>query len=250
MPKEKKNNFLVKKIEKRTNQHNLNLFQATIGLQFKKISLLKTALTHTSYVNESNLAKIHNERLEYLGDSILAFIINEYLYKKFKPYSEGELAKIKSVVVSEPILNKIAKKIQLGQFLFLGYGEEQSGGRERSSILADTLEALIGAIYLDSGLKKCRDFILSCFKDEINRIDKSTYHQDPKTALQEYVQKKFKNQPDYILVEETGPDHQKKFSVELVINKQKILRAQGSSKRKAEMKAAKLFWNKIKGEKI
>ena len=242
MPKIKKNSFLIKE---NSQNNKLKILQKTIKINFKNLNLLKNSLTHSSYVNESHYSNLHNERLEYLGDSILSFVINEFLYKNFKEYSEGELAKIKAVVVSQKILAKISRKLQLGDFLYLGWGEEQSGGRERTSILANTLEALIGAIYLDSGLRKCRNFILSYFKEDINRIDNQSSSRDPKTALQEYVQKKIKGRPIYNLVKETGPDHQKNFLVELLIRDKKILSARGSSKRKAEMEAAKKALEKI-----
>ncbi|MBN1500511.1 MAG: ribonuclease III [Spirochaetes bacterium] len=216
----------------------LNKFQSRLRINFKNPSLLNRALVHRSYANE-NLNEIHdNERLEYLGDSVLALIINEYLFKHFENYHEGDLAKIKSAVVAEELLVKIARELDIGEYILLGKGEENSGGRTRDSILANTVEAVIGAMYLDCGLKKTKQFVLSLFKKHIVRIDKLPSLRDPKTTLQEIVQKKYKEKPVYRLIAESGPDHNKQFTVELEINEKKILQASGSSKRKAEIEAA------------
>ncbi len=224
----------------------LSIVQNLINVKFKDKNLLNRALIHRSYVNEFSTGKIKdNERLEYLGDSVLGLIVNEYLFKRFEEYPEGDLAKIKSAVVSEPTLAKVARDIKLGNFLLMGKGEELSGGRDRSSILANSFEALIGAVYLDQGLKECRNFILSLLKKDIERIDRMTYLRDPKTTLQEYVQKKYKERPVYEVVEEKGPDHKKEFIVRLIINGVEVSRGTGSSKRKAEMTAAEHILKKI-----
>ncbi len=224
----------------------LNALQNKIRVKFKDKSLLNRAMVHRSYVNESANNKIQdNERLEYLGDSVLGLVVNEYLYKRFEEYPEGDLAKIKSAAVSETTLAKVALEMNLGSFLLMGKGEEQSGGRGRSSILANSLEAVIGAIYLDSGLKESRRFILSLLKKDIERIDSMTYLRDPKTTLQEFVQKKYKERPVYEVVEERGPDHKREFVVRLLINSKEAARGVGSSKRKAEMYAAEFVLKKI-----
>lgn len=224
----------------------LSLIQSLIHVKFKDKNLLNRALIHRSYVNESSTGKIKdNERLEYLGDSVLGLIVNEYLFKRFEDYPEGDLAKIKSAVVSEPTLAKVARDIKLGNYLLMGKGEELSGGRDRSSILANSFEALIGAVYLDQGLKECRNFILSLLKKDIERIDRMTYLRDPKTTLQEYVQKKYKDRPVYEVMEENGPDHKKEFIVRLIINGTEVSRGTGTSKRKAEMTAAEHILKKI-----
>ncbi|HSA14195.1 MAG TPA: ribonuclease III [Spirochaetota bacterium] len=233
---------------KRTKRHRirqLDKLMSFIGVKFKNKSLLSRALTHRSYVNESGFQTRDNERLEYLGDSVLALVVNEYLYSSFEDYKEGNLAKIKSAVVSEATLAKAALRIDLGRYILMGKGEEQCGGRDRPSILANTLEAIIGSIYLDSGLKESRKFILNLLKRDIERIDSLTYLRDPKTTLQEYVQKKYKERPVYEVVEERGPDHSKEFIVRLVINGSEILRGEGTSKRKAEMDAAMETLRKI-----
>jgi ribonuclease-3 len=217
----------------------LKKLQNRIRVRFRNKSLLNRAITHRSYSNEINAPSFDNERLEYLGDSVLGLVVNEYLYKRFADYHEGELAKIKSAVVSEDTLSKIAHEINLGDYLLLGRGEELSGGRGRSSILANAMEALIGAMYLDSGLKTTKNCILSLIKKHIDNIDKIPDMRDPKTSLQEIVQKKYKEKPLYEVIEEKGPDHKKEFVVKLVIHDKNILNAHGSSKRKAEAYAAK-----------
>lgn len=234
-----------KRQEKKIADTTIDRLQKVIHVKFKNKNLLKRALTHRSFVNESGGATTDNERLEYLGDSVLGLVVNEYLYREFEEYREGELAKIKSAVVSEATLAKLARSADLGRFIFMGRGEEHSGGRDRSSILANTVEAIIGALYLDSGLKECRKLVLSLLRDEIGRVNNLTYLRDPKTALQEYVQKKYKERPVYRVIDERGPDHQKEFTVSLVINGREVVTGEGPSKRKAEMNAARASLKKI-----
>ncbi|MFH0975486.1 MAG: ribonuclease III [Spirochaetota bacterium] len=222
----------------------LNKLQKNLKIKFKDKSLLNRALTHRSYVNEYRTLK-DNERLEYLGDSVLAVIINEYLFKRYEDYPEGDLAKIKSAVVSESTLAKVAAEINLGSFLLMGKGEERCGGRDRSSILANTFEAIIGALYLDAGLKDSKKYVLSLLKSHVERIDKQSYLRDPKTALQEYVQAKYKERPQYEIVNESGPDHKKQFTVKLIIHGKDVSVGNGTSKRKAEMDAAKVILEDI-----
>ncbi|MBN2403777.1 MAG: ribonuclease III [Spirochaetes bacterium] len=215
----------------------LNKLQKNLKIKFKDRSLLNRALTHRSYVNEYRTLK-DNERLEYLGDSVLAVVINEYLFKRYEEYPEGDLAKIKSAAVSETTLARVAAEINLGSYLLMGKGEDRCGGRDRASILANTFEAVIGALYLDAGLKECKKYILSLLKSHIERIDKLSYLRDPKTALQEYVQGKYKERPIYEIIEESGPDHKKEFKIKLIIHGQDVSFGTGTSKRKAEMDAA------------
>lgn len=239
--------------QKKHRSRQLTALQNKIKVKFKEKALLNNSLIHRSYVNESGNGKINdNERLEYLGDSVLGLVINEYIYNRYYDYPEGDLAKIKSAVVSETTLAKISREINLGSFLIMGKGEEQSGGRDRTSILANSFEALIGAVYLDSGLKSSRKFVLSFLRKEIERIDNMSYLRDPKTTLQEYVQKKYKERPVYEVVEEKGPDHRKEFIVKLIINGKEAAIGTGSSKRKAEMNAAESVLKSIneKGVKI
>ncbi len=225
--------------ERKRRYRQLEALQKITRIKFRDKSLLNRAMTHRSFVNESGRTEVRdNERLEYLGDSVLALVVNEYLFKHFDSYPEGNLAKIKSAIVSERELAKVSRSLNLGSFILMGKGEEQSGGRERPSILANTLEALIGAIYLDAGFKEVRKFILPLIKQDIELIDKKTYLRDPKTTLQEYVQKKYKSRPEYQVIKESGPDHLKHFIVALLVNDQEIARGEGSSKRKAETNAA------------
>ncbi|HOD16340.1 MAG TPA: ribonuclease III, partial [Spirochaetota bacterium] len=177
--------------QKKLREKHTDRLQRVIHVKFKNKSLLQRAVTHRSYVNESGKNARDNERLEYLGDSVLALVVNEYLFKHFEDYQEGKLAKIKSAVVSEATLARLARKIDLGEFILMGRGEEHSGGRERPSILANTLEAVIGAVFLDQGLKSSRKFVLALIKDEIEIVNNPSSMRDPKTALQEYVQKKY-----------------------------------------------------------
>lgn len=223
----------------RAQQKSLDHLQAAIRTKFKNPSLLRRALTHRSFVNEHGNGIGDNERLEYLGDSVLALVVNEYLYRHYEEYREGKLAKIKSSVVSETTLARIAKKMRLGDHILMGRGEENSGGRDRPSILADTLEAVIGALYLDAGLKLCRGFIVRLLRDEIQAAEDLGQNRDPKTALQEYVQRKYRERPVYEVVDERGPDHDKEFTVRLLIRGREIVTADGPSKRKAEMNAAR-----------
>lgn len=216
----------------------LSDFQKKISYSFKSPGILNSALIHRSYCNEIKTVVQDNERLEFLGDSVLALVVNEYIFNKFPFYHEGELAKIKARVVSEDILAKVARTLQIGNYLLMGKGEEYSGGRERNSILADSVEAVIGAIYLDSGLKSARNFILFNLKPYIIEIQKIPKNIDPKSSLQELVQKRHKEKPEYVLIKEDGPDHNKYFECALLIKGKEISRGTGSSIRKAETQAA------------
>lgn len=239
-----KDKYKYSDIHKNRNKQ-LDKLQSLLKIKFRDKQMLNEALIHRSYLNENHPEFKDNERLEYLGDSVLALVVNEYLFKRFADYHEGELAKIKAVVVSEEILSMSASRLNLGSFLLMGRGEELNGGRERASILANTLEAVIGAYYLDSGLKAVRGFILGFIKEHIERTDSMTYQRDPKTALQEYVQKKYKERPEYLLKTESGPDHNKRFGVALLVKGREISFGTGSSKRKAEMEAASTALKKI-----
>ncbi|MCL2025353.1 MAG: ribonuclease III [Leptospirales bacterium] len=233
------------KKNKKSREEELDKLQAILGIKFNDKRMLNQALIHRSYLNEHSLGLPDNERLEYLGDSVLGLVVNEYLFKRFESYNEGELAKIKSVVVSENTLSEAAIELGIGQFLLMGKGEDITGGRERSSILANALEAIIGAYYLDSGFKDLRRFVLGFLKKHIERINSMTYQRDPKTTLQEYVQKKYKARPVYEVISESGPDHSKEFNVRLLINDKEIITGVGGSKRKAESAAAASVLRKI-----
>lgn len=210
-----------------------------IGYTFKNKKLLTTALTHSSYANEhKNTAKESNERLEFLGDSVLGLVVSEYMYKNYKKYPEGELTKLRASTVCEQSLYKDALAIGLGEYLFLGRGEEQANGRERTSILADAFEALLGAVYLDGGFEKAKDVILPLLRDTIHLAEKGKAFRDSKTILQEIVQKNKEEVLEYVLVSESGPDHDKSFVVEVHLNSNVIGKGTGKSKKEAEQSAA------------
>ncbi len=213
-----------------------------LGYTFKDKELLKHALIHRSYGNEHwEYKKINNERLELLGDAVLDLVVTEYLYKNFTKSSEGDLAKLKSMVVSEPVLAKISKELGIGKYLLLSKGEELTGGRDRSSILGDVFEAVLGAIYLDSG----SDFLVAkaygtkLLEYQINHIEENEELIDFKTILQEHSQKSHKVTPVYEVVKETGPDHRKNFEIVVSINDEAVGRGNGRNKKSAEQSAAK-----------
>lgn len=230
-----------KEIERvrKSRTRQLAKLESILNIKFNDRRILDIALTHRSFINETGNEVKDNERLEHLGDSVLGFIISEYLFKRFQEYQEGNLAKIKSVIVSDESLAVVSSNLHIGGFILMGKGEEHSGGRERISILANTLESLIGAIYLDRGLKQSRKFILKHFKQKIENVSNQATLTDPKTRLQEYVQKKYKKSPVYEVTDEIGPAHQKEFVVKLVIDGREVSSGRGGSKRKAEMKAAR-----------
>ena len=212
--------------------------ETAIGYRFKNISLLQNALTHSSYANERwhNSLK-SNERLEFLGDSILGMVVAEYLYKNFPDRPEGELTRMRADMVCEQTLAAVAARIELGQHLMLGNGEEQGGGRTRASILADAVESVIAASFLDGGMEAARRIIEKFILVEVPV--KKLHNADYKTALQELVQQKKNQTLSYTLVGESGPDHDKSFDVEVSLNGQVIGVGSGSSKKRAEQMAAK-----------
>jgi len=211
-----------------------------ISYTFNDISLLGNALTHRSYVNEKQefLCK-DNERLEFLGDAVLELCISDILMKKFPDYTEGQLSKLRASLVNEQALSELAQNFHLGDFLLLGKGEESSGGRNKRSILSNTFEALMAAIYLDSGYEKTYGLITDLFQTSIeNGIDQTIYR-DYKTYVQEISQNRFKVIPEYVLIHQYGPDHDKIFEVELTIPGIPQTIGTGKNKKDAEQKAAK-----------
>ena len=204
------------KINKRI-LNNISLFEQKINYEFKNKEYILEALTHSSYSNE-NKNYPFNERLEFLGDSVLSIVISDYLFKKETKLPEGELTKIRANIVCEESLSEVSKNIHLGKYMLLGKGEEATGGRERISILADALEAVIAAIYLDGGIKCAREFILTNMEKIINDSIKGKIFRDYKTCLQEVLQSNGENNIWYKLIEEKGPDHNKRFVMEVGIN--------------------------------
>ena len=211
--------------------------EIAIGYRFRNITLLQNALTHSSYANERWHDSLKsNERLEFLGDSILGMVVAEYLYKNFPDRPEGELTRMRADMVCEASLAAIADKIDLGTHLLLGHGEERFGGRTRASILADAVESVIAACFLDGGMAAAREFIQRFVLTDVPV--KRLHNVDYKTALQELVQQKKNQVLAYALVGESGPDHDKQFQVEVSLNGQVVGEGSGSSKKRAEQAAA------------
>ncbi len=209
-----------------------------IGYSFKDKSLLRLALTHSSYANECGNPARCNERLEFLGDSVLSIIVSDYIFKNFRERPEGELTKLRASLVCEKSLCEFSKQMGVGKHMLLGKGEEQNGGRERSSILADAFEAILAALYLDAGLERAREHVLKFVTDELKHIDDEVF-KDYKTTLQEIIQRNREEQLSYVLVSESGPDHNKSFTVEVRLNSNVIGKGTGKSKKRAEQMAAK-----------
>ena len=211
---------------------NIEEFEEIIGYRFKNKDLLEQALSHSSYANEKKRHGGSNERLEFLGDSVLSIVVSDYLYKNIN-VPEGDLTKMRASLVCEKSLFVFAKEIHLGEFILLGKGEENTGGRERPSILSDAFEAVIAAIYLDGGIEPAAKHILRFMPEDIKRTKKPVLS-DFKTLLQEVVQKNPEEKVEYVLIGEEGPDHNKRFVVEVCLNSQVIGKGKGRSKKEAE----------------
>jgi ribonuclease III len=216
---------------------------APFKYRFNDSTLLDEALTHKSYVNErKGSSQSHNERLEFLGDAVLSLIVSDYLATRYPQLSEGALSKLKAKLVSESSLAAAARRLDLGVRLRLGRGEELSKGREKTSLLADGLEAVIAAVYLDGGLEAGRSFTLDALSEELGYIESfqtKPGDDDYKTRFQEWCQRRYELLPRYVTVHETGPDHQKLFRVEVSVGEQVVGCGQGHSKKEAEQAAAK-----------
>jgi ribonuclease-3 len=212
--------------------------QLRISYAFKNKELLERALTHKSYANE-NKVLAHNERMEFLGDAVLNLVVSEYLMKTCPDSNEGDLSRLRAAIVSEPALAEVARSIGLGAYLLLGKGEDLTGGRNKDSLLANSLEALIAAVYLDGRTEPTETFILHFFDDSIKKACAQRVTLDYKTELQELCQDRLKQLPEYRVISETGPDHQKQFQVELVLKGEVCGRGAGKSKKEAEQRAAK-----------
>lgn len=216
---------------------NSEEFEDIIGYRFKNKELLRQALSHSSYANEKKRPNGSNERLEFLGDSVLSIVVSDYLYKNLN-VAEGDLTKMRASLVCEKSLFVFAQKIRLGEFILLGKGEENTGGRERPSIVSDAFEAVIAAIYLDGGMEAAAKHILRFMPEDIKHTKKPVLS-DFKTLLQEVVQKNPEEKVEYVLIGEEGPDHNKRFVVEVCLNSQVIGKGKGRSKKEAEQLAAK-----------
>ncbi len=219
---------------------SLKQLEKLLGYRFRHKELLKNALTHKSYANERRLASIdHNERLEFLGDAVLELVVSDLLMENFPDAPEGELSKIRASLVNEKTLAGVAKDHELGRFLFLGKGEEMGQGRAKPSLLADALEAVLGAIYRDRGFKKAYKVIRAIALELFDQVGTEGFYRDFKTLLQERAQILFKTVPKYKLVQELGPDHDKTFEVSLMIRGEVYGTGLGKSKKGAEQSAAR-----------
>ncbi len=221
----------------------LEMLEKKIGIKFKNYQLLEEALTHKSFSMEDGRTSF-NERLEFLGDSILNASVTDFLFKRYPDEDEGKLSKLKSHLVAKPSLVKWAKDLKIGPFIRMSTSEEATGGRERDSIIANAVEALIGAVYLDQGFDRAHGFILQKLSQR-KRIVETDY----KSKLQELIQKKFRMPPTYILVGEDGPDHNKIFHMEARIKKKLLGKGQGRSKKESEQAAARAALKKIRKSK-
>lgn len=226
-------NDLILNSSMRDSQFRLSLLEKKIRIKFRNEKLLKEALTHKSFAMGRESGEPFNERLEFLGDSILNAVVTEHLFKRFPKENEGKLSKLKSQLVARASLVQWAKELNIGPYLLMSDSEEATGGRERDSLLANVMEALIGALFLDQGFEKAREFVLQKFTKK-KRIIETDY----KSKLQEIIQKEHRIPPIYILLDESGPDHDKIFHMEVRIKKTFLGKGKGKSKKEAEQNAA------------
>jgi ribonuclease-3 len=228
----------------------LDELEKTIGYRFRDKGKLKLALTHSSYANERKSEGLSsNERLEFLGDSVLSIITSDYIYRNHPELPEGEMTKTRAAIVCESSLMKCAEKIRLGDYLYLGRGEENTGGRKRTSILSDAFEALIGAIYLDGGIAMAGKFILWAMEDIYRDMKGKDVFRDYKTQFQEIIQKQSDQQISYRIIDERGPDHDKVFISELFVGNKPYGKGEGRTKKEAEQNAARAAMDKMTVEK-
>jgi len=218
----------------------LRQLEENLNISFHNLELLNQAFIHESYANErKDLKLVSNERLEFLGDSVLGLSITQYIYFKYEDSSEGELNKVRAAVVSRPTLAQKAATLRLGRYLLLSKGEEAGGGRERASLLANAFEALIGVIFLDQGLDTAKRFIINQLEDKVESAKRNELFKDYKSILQEMAQKDYKCCPHYEVVKEEGPDHCKIFEIQAVLNDKVLGKGRGKSKKEAEQEAAR-----------
>lgn len=216
----------------------LERLSVRLGIRFADISLLDEALTHSSYANESRKLIPHNERLEYLGDAVLELASSTYLYECFPACTEGELTKMRASLVQSETLARLARRLDLGAYLRLGHGEAQDGGAERQNNLENAFEAVVGAVYLDGGWEAAKDYAYAQLASEVGRLRPEQVQRDYKTTLQEYIQKTRRETVAYELVDESGPDHDKRFTTRVLVAGRAMGEGTGRSKKKAEQQAA------------
>ncbi len=216
----------------------MKTLEEKIGYEFRDKSLLKLALTHSSYANEQGAPGHCNERLEFLGDSVLSIIVSDYIFNNFKNRPEGELTKLRASLVCEKSLCGFSRQLNIGNYMLLGKGEVLNGGRERPSILADAFEAVLAAIYLDAGIEQARKLVLPFVVEELQHSNDEVF-KDYKTTLQEVIQRNREEQLSYVMTGESGPDHDKSFTIKVYLNSNVIGCGTGKSKKQAEQMAAK-----------
>ena len=220
--------------------------QERLDYFFHDLSLLRQALTHRSFSNESGNPEFEdNEKLEFLGDSIIGVVISDLLYRSFPRFREGDLSRVKSHVVSEPFLARLARELDIGPYLLLGKGEAASGGQDKNSLLSNTYEAVVAAIYLDGGIEAAWDFLIRCFKERIEHLVHNRHILDHKSLLQEHAQETFHCTPSYRLRRISGPDHDKTFEINLFIRGEVFSIGTGKNKKEAEQSAAKAALAKL-----
>ncbi len=226
-------------------ERELLVFIRESHIIISNLELLNLAFTHRSYANETSELVDNNERLEFLGDSVLGMCVADWLFRNLPAKAEGDFSKIKSVVVSEDSLAMIARKLQVDKYLLIGKGEENTGGRDKKALLADCMEALFAACYLDSGFEAAKSFVMRYLEQQIRAVLDDDYHRDYKTSLQEYMQKRWRKVPSYTLVKKTGPEHDYTFFVEVDVNGKVFGPASGVNKKQAEQMAAKLAYDQL-----
>jgi len=229
-------------------KNNLSELEKKLNIVFMDKNLLKTAFMHRSYLNEHKKTKYEsNEKLEFLGDSVLSLITSSYLFRKYPNYSEGEYTDIKASLVRTDALADAAQKLNLGDYTFLSKGESNSGGRKNKNILADGFEALLGAIFLEKGFNKAYKFTLDyLIEDKLGEILNKKLYYSSKSKLQEIMQRKYKTTPDYKLVKESGPEHKREFNIAINFRGKKLSEGVGMTKKQAEEQAAKRALKKLK----
>ena len=221
--------------------------QKTIGIQFHDDTILQQAFLHSSYINENpGFASGNNERLEFLGDALLSFIVAEELYFRFPHFGEGKLTQIRASLIRQETLAEVAVDLKLGDYLLLGRGEEATGGRQKQTNLADSLESVIGAIYLDQGFHAAKKFVLDKLASKLEQIHDNGIEQNYKALLQELTQAKYKLLPSYSIEETFGPDHDRRFVVKVTLGDKPLASGSGKTKKAAEMEAARVAWEKVK----
>jgi ribonuclease-3 len=228
---------------------DIDALQKILGVTFNRPSMLEQALVHSSYINENpTYTSGHNERLEFFGDAVLDFIVAEKLYQEFPDLSEGKMTKLRASLVRRDTLARVARDIKLGDYLYMGKGEESSGGRNKTPNLAGALEAIIAAVYLDQGMAAAGNMVMELLVEEWKKISRQNIYVDYKSKLQELVQSRFQMTPAYRLVSEEGPDHDKSFVVEVMVNAKVLGSGTGKSKKLAETEAARLALERLSAD--